>query len=64
MDDEAHVTASEARIRAICAEMRATELVHALRHAVSGTAHWRVEARELLLRIDSGVLPERRQEAA
>jgi hypothetical protein len=54
----------KARIAAITAEMRAAELVRALRHALAGAPYWRWEARQLLTVIDNGELPERRQEAA
>jgi hypothetical protein len=54
----------KARIAAMVAEMRATELVRALRHALAGAPYWRWEARQLLTVIDNGELPERRQEAA
>jgi hypothetical protein len=49
-------------VRAVVTEMRAAELAAALRHAVAGDAHWRLEARQLLDDIDNGVLrpmPER-----
>lgn len=48
----------EDRISAIAAELRAAELVAALRHAVAGASHWRWEAQLLLSRIDNGELPE------
>jgi hypothetical protein len=54
----------KARIAAMVAEMRAAELVRALRHALAGAPYWRWEARQLLTVIDNGELPERRQEAA
>ncbi|HKW20955.1 MAG TPA: hypothetical protein VJO13_06240 [Ktedonobacterales bacterium] len=43
-------------VRAILAEMRAVELMTALRHAVGGASHWRWEAQRLLAEIDDGVL--------
>jgi hypothetical protein len=43
-------------VRAILTEMRAAELAQALRHAIAGDAHWRVEAKNLLADIDNGVL--------
>jgi hypothetical protein len=49
-------------VRAVITEMRAAELAQALRHAVAGDAHWRLEAKQLLDDIDNGVLrpmPER-----
>jgi hypothetical protein len=49
-------------VRAVIAEMRAAELAQALRHAIAGDAHWRLEAKQLLADIDNGVLrpmPER-----
>lgn len=45
------------RISAIVAELRSAELVLALRHAVGGTSHWRIEAQNLLALIDAGVIP-------
>ena len=42
----------------IVAEMRAGELLTALRHAVDGRAHWRPIAAELLRQIDDLELPE------
>jgi hypothetical protein len=48
--------------RAIITEMRAADLATALRHAVAGDAHWRLDAKRLLDDIDNGVLrpmPER-----
>ena len=45
----------------ITAERRAEELVSALRNAVAGASHWRVEATRLLELIDAGILPEPRQ---
>jgi hypothetical protein len=45
----------------ITAEQRAAELVRALRNAVSGAPHWRLEAMRLLELIDNGVLPGPRQ---
>lgn len=47
------------RIPTIVAELRAAELVAALRHAVNGASHWRIEAQNLLDLIDDGVLPQR-----
>ena len=46
--------ADEDRIRAVCAELRAGELLLALRRAVAAAPHWRWEARCLLERIDQG----------
>ena len=44
-------------LRRITAERRAEELVRALRNAVAGASHWRLEATRLLELIDNGVLP-------
>jgi hypothetical protein len=44
------------RVRAVMTEMRAADLAQALRHAVAGDAHWRLEAKALLADIDNGVL--------
>ena len=53
-----HVADAEAeRIVTMVAEMRALELVSALRHAVNGAPHWRLEAQNLLILIDGGVPP-------
>ena len=46
------------RVTIMVAEMRALELVVALRHAVSGASHWKLEAENLLTLIDSGVPPK------
>lgn len=43
-------------VRAILTEMRAAELAQALRHAIAGEAHWRIEAARLLADIDNLVL--------
>jgi hypothetical protein len=43
-------------VRAVVTEMRAADLAQALRHAVAGDAHWRLEAKRLLDDIDNGVL--------
>jgi hypothetical protein len=40
------------RIRAVVAEMRAAELVEALRRACNGDRHWRIKAQCLLDEID------------
>ena len=48
-------------VRRFAAERRAEELVRALRNAVTGASHWRLEATRLLELIDAGVLPEPRQ---
>jgi hypothetical protein len=45
-------------LRRITAERRAEELVCALRNAVAGAPHWRLEATRLLELIDAGILPE------
>ena len=45
-------------LRRITAERRAEEVVRALRNAVAGASHWRLEATRLLELIDAGVLPE------
>jgi hypothetical protein len=42
----------------IASERYAVEVVWALRDAVAGASHWRIEARALLARIDAGDLPE------
>ena len=59
---------TDTRIANIVAELRAQELLRALRHAVAGTGHWRLEAENLLMLIDGGVMPPRKpphhQEAA
>ena len=47
-----------ATVRRITAEHRAEELVCALRNAVAGTSHWRLEATRLLELIDAAILPE------
>jgi hypothetical protein len=49
--------------RAIITEMHAAELAAALRHAVAGASHWRLEAQQVLADIDNGVLPPRYAEA-
>jgi hypothetical protein len=49
-------------VRAVVTEMRAADLAQALRHAVAGASHWRLEAAALLADINNGVLrpmPER-----
>jgi hypothetical protein len=46
------------RLSRMVAEMRAAELVRALRAAVDGSAHWRPTAQQLLRLIDAGVPPE------
>jgi hypothetical protein len=43
-------------VRTVVTEMRAADLAQALRHAVAGDAHWRLEAEALLADIDNGVL--------
>jgi hypothetical protein len=45
------------RVRVVVAEMRALELLEALRNAVAGAPHWRLEAQTLLDKIEGGVLP-------
>ena len=45
-------------LRRVTAERRAEELVRALRNAVTGASHWRLEATRLLELIDDEVLPE------
>jgi hypothetical protein len=50
-------------VRSIVTEMRAAELAAALRHAVAGDAHWRLEAKTLLAEINDCVLPPRYSEA-
>ena len=45
-------------LRRVTAERRAEELVRALRNAVTGASHWRLEATRLLELIDNGVLPK------
>ena len=47
------------RMREIAAELRAEDLVRALRHALNGEPHWRFEARVLLELIEMGAVPER-----
>ena len=49
----------EERVRAVAAELRAMELYRALRNAVNGTPHWRLEAQNLLALVHYGVLPPR-----
>ena len=51
---------TDTRIADIVAELRAQELVRALRHAVSGASHWRIEAEKLLALVDGGVMPPRK----
>ena len=46
-----------ARVSEIVAEMRALELLRALRNAVNGAPHWRLEATNLLILVDGGVPP-------
>jgi hypothetical protein len=45
-------------LRRIAAELRAGELVRALRNAVADAPRWRIEAVRLLELIDKGVVPE------
>jgi len=45
------------RMIEITAELRAMELVQALRHAVNGATHWRLEAQNLLILVDNGIPP-------
>jgi hypothetical protein len=45
-------------LRRIAAELRAGELVHALRSAVANAPRWRIEAARLLELIDKGIVPE------
>ena len=53
------------RVVTIVTELRAEELVRALRNAVAGAPHWRVEAQAVLDRIEWGIPPEpEHQEAA
>lgn len=52
---------TDTRIADIVAELRAQELVKALRAAVNGASHWRYEATKLLRLIDGGWLPERHE---
>ena len=55
------------RVVRIVTELRAQELVRALKNAVNGAPHWRIEAQAVLDRIEWGVPPEpdqRSQEAA
>jgi hypothetical protein len=40
------------RVRQVCAEQRADELVDACRHALAGTAGWRSYMRALVQQID------------
>ena len=53
------------RVRRIVTELHAPALAQALRNAVAGAPHWRVEAQAVLDRIEWGVPPEpEHQEAA
>ena len=55
------------RVVRIVTEMHAPALAQALRNAVAGAPHWRLEAQALLERIEWGVPPdthEHSQEAA
>ncbi|HEY6255093.1 MAG TPA: hypothetical protein VIY51_04795, partial [Xanthobacteraceae bacterium] len=45
------------RLQEISAEAYAWELVLALHAAVDGDAHWRIDAKALLRKIDNGELP-------
>jgi hypothetical protein len=57
----AHVALTDADlelIHRVGAERYAVELLWCLRDAVNGASHWRIEARQLLARIDAGDLPE------
>jgi hypothetical protein len=49
-----------ARKQHIAAEMRAWELVQALKGALGGAPHWRSEAQGLLRQIAAGHVPEPR----
>jgi hypothetical protein len=57
MTTELEHQADLARQQTMVAEMRALELLEALRNAVAGASHWRMEAQALLDRIEAGVLP-------
>lgn len=46
------------RLQEIVAEQYAWELLEALKSAVAGASHWRVEAQQLLRRIANNELPE------
>ncbi len=48
-----------ARQQTMVAEMRALELLEALRNAVAGAPHWRLEATNLLVKIDYAIPPDR-----
>ena len=58
------------RVQAIVAELRAQELVNALRNATTGASHWRLEALNLLTLIEAGIpprpltIPDQQDEAA
>jgi hypothetical protein len=45
------------RMVEITAEMRAMELVAALRNTIAGTSHWRLEAQNLLVLVENGIPP-------
>ena len=59
MTTELEHQADLARQQTIVAEMRALELLEALRNAVDGAPHWRLEATNLLVKIDYAVPPDR-----
>jgi hypothetical protein len=52
----------DARVVTMVAEMRAIELLRALRAAVTGAPHWRLEGENLLMLVESGVPPARFRE--
>ena len=51
--------AEQARMQVMVAEMRALELLEALRNAVAGAPHWRLEATNLLVKVDYAIPPDR-----
>jgi hypothetical protein len=51
--------AEQARMQVMVAEMRALELLEALRNAVAGASHWRLEATNLLVKVDYAIPPDR-----
>jgi hypothetical protein len=53
-----HVPGASDQLYVVMAEQYAVELLEALKAAVAGVAHWRVDAQDLLRKIANGELPE------
>jgi hypothetical protein len=53
-----HVPGASDQLYVVMAEQYAVELLEALKAAVAGVAHWRVDAQDLLRRIANCELPE------